>query len=184
MNRIFASLASLSTLLLIAAFILGLSIDDAKSPSAEVQSWVSLHFLTAVGALVFALLVHAIMLTYFMGTGRWMEETSRAYGLSEQWLSESHSLKYRAIPVMAGCVVMLIVTGAFGAAADPATPYGADGWFGLSAATGHLLMASTMLCTNVFVNLWEYQAIHRNGEIVEAVLGEVRRIREEKGLPV
>lgn len=184
MKRIFLTLAILSTILLITTFALGWSIGDATSRSAEVQSRVSQHFLTALAGLMFAVLVHAICLTYFMGTGRWMEETSEAYHLTNTWQSKCQSLKYRTLPGMTACLILLVATGAFGAAADPASPVGFQGWFGLSAEKIHLLVASTALLINLLVNMMEYQAIRRNMELVEEVLREVRRIRMERGLPV
>src|ERR1700690_3195758 len=72
MVRIFLPLAALSICSLVFAMILGLTIDDPKVLAA--QAGVQYHFLAALAALVFATLVHAIVLTYFMGTGRWIEE--------------------------------------------------------------------------------------------------------------
>lgn len=184
MTRIFLTLASLGGLLLVAAVVLGLSIDDPKVATASVQAGVSAHFLTAVGGLVFSAMVHAIVLTYFMGTSRWIEETGNSYPLSPAPREESRRLKYRVMPAMAGCLVLLIITGATGAAADPASPYGAQGMFGLPSSTVHLLLAMTTVCVNFAVNYLEYLAIFENGRIVDQVLAEVRRIRLEKGLPV
>lgn len=184
MKRIFLTLAIFSTVLLIAAFSLGMSIGDAKDASAATQRYVSWHLLTALGALVFASLVHAIVLTYFMGTGRWMEETSRAYQLNESFLTENQSLKYRLLPAMSGCLLLLILTGGFGAAADPASPVGFQGWLGLSAAMIHFLIAAILISANLLVNAWEFAAITRNSAIVEDVLAQVRKIRVERGLPV
>jgi hypothetical protein len=183
-NRIFLSLASLSTILLLVAFGLGLRIEDASLPTVSAQATVSWHFLTAVAALVFAALVHAIVLTYFMGTGRWLEETSGAYSLSDEFCATSRALKNRIISTMAGCLFLLTLTGACGAMADPASPYGAGEWWGISAATIHFLTAAVTVSVNLFVNFWEYQAVYKNGRIVDEVLQEVRRIRVEKGLPV
>lgn len=184
MKRIFLTLAVLSTLVLGVAFALGWVIDDPRSPESAVQDQISFHFLTALAALVFATLVHALVLTYFMGTGRWMEETSNAYHLPDDWRQQSQKLKYRTLPAMSVCLLMLILTGAFGAAADPASAVGFQGWFGLSAGTIHMIIAATTLTLNVFVNLLEYQALDRNSQIVDQVVREVRRMREERGLPV
>ena len=184
MNRILLSLATLSTVLLCAAFVLGLNIDDPKAATATAVSQFTSHFWTAMGGLIFTALVHAIVLTYFMGTGRWLEETDNAYKLGGKWRQESQSLKYRTLPLMSLCLLLLIVTGASGAAADPASPYGARGWWGIPASTVHFLTASVTICVNLLVNCYEYTAIHRNGEIVKEVLAEVRRIRQERGLPV
>ena len=47
-----------------------------------------------------------------------------------------------------------------------------------------MMIALTTVCLNLGVNLAEYVAIARNGELVEKVLSEVRAIRTTKGLEV
>lgn len=182
MKRIFLTLAIFSNIVLAAAFALGVRIDDPKLASSV--SDVSWHFLTALGALVFASLVHAIVLTYFMGTGRWMEETTAAYRLDERWQRGCQSLKYKTIPGMITCLTLLILTGALGGAADPAAPSGFGELWGVPASTFHFALAATTLLANLLVNVYEYQALRTNGRFVEEVLAEVRRIRQERGLPV
>lgn len=182
MTRIFLTLASVSTLLLVIVFVLGLSIDDPKA--LESQRLVSWHLMLALTGLVVATLVHAIVLTYFMGTGRWMEDVSKTYQLDESWRLESQRLKYRVLPAMSGCFLLLLTTVGFGAAADPASRLGFTGWAGLSASTVHLLVALTTVCCNVLVNVLEFQAIERNGQLVQEVLEKVREIRIARGLPV
>lgn len=184
MNRIFLSLCGLSWILLGAAFVLGLQIDDPKVAEVAVQRAVQHHFLTALAALVFTTLVHALVLTYFMGTGRWMEETSHAYRLDATYYAESNALKYRTIPALVGAFLLLVVTGAFGAAADPGSPAQFGGWLGLSAAAIHQISAIATLTTNALVNYLEFTSLYRNGEIIERVMQDVRRIRTEKGLAV
>ncbi len=164
--------------------VLGLMIDDPKVRSVSVQAGVQYHFLMALAALVFATLVHAIVLTYFMGTSRWIEETSAAYRLSSKLYDRSKSIKYQTIPLMIVCFLLLLFTGAMGAAADPASPMQAKGWGSVSAATIHLIAAFSAIVANLFVNWLEFRALEKNGEIVDEVLAEVRRIRLEKGLAV
>lgn len=183
MKRIFTTLAIFSTLLLLATYVLGWMIDDPRDLSDGGAS-VRWHFLTGVGGLMFAALVHAIVLTYFMGTGRWLEETTQAYKLEDSWTSTNRAIKYRTLPWMAGALLMLILAGAFGAIADPASPAGADGFGGISAALMHNLVASFALAANVVINLVEYNSIARNTELIEGVLTEVHRIRRERGLPI
>lgn len=182
MSRIFLSLSVVSGLLLIAALILGLNIDDAKELSS--RGAVSNHMLMALGALVFALLVHAILLTYFMGTGRWLEETSKAYKLPPEYCERSSKLKYSTLPLMVGTLFLLIVTGGLGAAADPLSHVQFEGWLGLSASEIHFLTACLTVGANLIVNFVEYSAIQQNGRLVKEVLSEVQRIRQEHGLPV
>jgi hypothetical protein len=81
-------------------------------------------------------------------------------------------------------LVLLIVTGASGGAADPASAVGFKGWGPLTAAQVHLAVASLTLSINAAVNIAEYLALRRNGWIVNKVLTEVRRMRLERGLDV
>ena len=184
MTRIFLTLCVVSIVALAGAFWLGLEIGDATLRDLLVQKNVGNHMLAGLAALVFALLVHAVVLTYFMGTGRWLEETTLAYHLPTDWQQESKSLKYRTIPAMVLGMVLLIVTGAFGAASDPATGIGFRGWGDLSAGTLHMLVAMGAVGFNLLVNLLEYSALHRNGVIVNEVLQQVRKMRLERGLEV
>ena len=183
MKRIFLTLAIVGNVAGLAAFFVGWLIGDASVASPAIQKTVSGHMLLGLAALVFQSLVHAICLTYFMGTGRWMEETSNAYRLDAEFRSRNQSLKYRSLPGMVACLLVLVATGALGAAADPATPANA-GILGLSGATLHFLVASIGLVVNAATNLTEYSAISRNSNIVDEVMVAVRTIRRERGLPV
>lgn len=184
MARIFCTLATISSLALLAALWLGLGIGDASVLDAIVQSRVAFHFLTALAALVFAVLVHALVLTYFLGTGRWLEETCSAYRLGNEWQGQSRDLKWRLYPAMATSITLLILTGASGGAADPASVVGFTGAGPLSAGQVHLAGAILTLVVNAATNVLEYRALRRNGELVNQVLQEVRRIRVERGLDV
>src|SRR5579872_3545142 len=105
MTRIFLTLATCSTIVLGVAFWLGWGIGDASLRDSAVQTRVAIHFLTGVGALVFAVLVHALVITYFMGTGRWLEETCTAYRLGDAWQARSRNLKWRLYPAMVGSLL-------------------------------------------------------------------------------
>ena len=119
MKRIFLTLALLANLSLLLAIVFGFQIGGAQKLDPITQGRVSTHMLVGLAALTFATLVHAILLTYFMGTGRWLEETSRAYQLDRGWHQQSQKIKYRTILGMTACLGLLIATGAAGAAADP-----------------------------------------------------------------
>jgi hypothetical protein len=184
MTRIFLSLSIAATGTLLVALWLGLNIGDAAEVTTAAQNRVATHFLTALGALMFAVLVHAIVLTYFMGTSRWLEETSNAYRLGSGWQQQSKDLKWKLYPAMVVALTMLILTGAFGGAADPASGVGFRGWGPFSAAHIHLGFAVLTVLVNAMVNAWEYAALRRNGRLVQDVLQQVRRIRTERGLDV
>lgn len=186
MSRIFLSLCMAGTALVTIAFFLGLGIDDPTVKDPAVLQSISRHMLLGLGGLIFAALVHAIVLTYFMGTGRWIEETSRAYKLPEDFHAQNQKIKYRLMPGITACILMLVLTGACGASADPATR--AWGYvqksFGVAPSTMHLTIAVLTVAVNVWMSIFEFRSIERNGEIVEEVMNEVNRIRTERGLPV
>jgi hypothetical protein len=182
MNRIFLTLAVVSSLLLLTTMALGLGIEDPASREAAEQGIVERHLLVAFGGLIVALMVHGLVLTYFMGTGRWIEETSTAYGLDEKWRRENTSLKYQTLPLMVGSLFLLIAAGALGAAADPAAAAGFQSWLGLSSATWHFVVALIALGLHLIATIVEYFALSRNGELIQEVMAEVSRIREAHGL--
>ena len=182
-NRIFLTLAVLTVLCFAVNITLGLRIGDVSSPNPQTQTGISIHMLVGMGTLMFAMLVHAITLTYFMGTGRWLEETSNAYALDESFYNTNQRIKYRVVWGMTLCFVLLITTGALGALADPATPMSLDGTLGLKGSQFHFFTAITTVIVNLLTYFSEFIAISRNTTIVESVLAEVGRIRADRGLP-
>ena len=183
MKRIFLSLTVVSTALLIGAFGLGLAIGDPHSVSSATRRLMSYHLLVSVAALIFATLVHAVLLTYFMGTSRWMEEARLAYKLDARWNNENRRLKYRTIPVMAACLVVLILNIPLGAVAVDRGSWTLPGGHDLSPSGVHFAFSVLTIVVNLAVNALEFKAIDRNSELVGEVLTEVRRIRQERGLP-
>lgn len=176
-SRIFLTLSAIANASLVGAFALGWSIDDPASMAAGARNLVTWHFLTALAAGLLVLLVHAVALTYFMGTGRWIEETCEAYKLGEEARNQNIRLKYRVIPGMVLCITLVVLTGAFGAMADPAAHMRlAHG------AAIHLASAVVTLLANLLVSWVEYESIARNGRLVEQVLADVNRIRADRGL--
>ena len=183
MKRTFLTLAVVSTLLLIAAFVLGYEIGDPRSVAASTRRLMSYHLLLSVAALIFAALVHAVLLTYFMGTSRWMEEVRLAYKLDTRWIEENRRLKYRTIPLMVGCLVVLILNIPLGAIAVDRGNWMLPG--------GHELSPST--CAPRVRRADDRRQPGRQRPRVPGhrtqqradheVVQEVRRIRQEHGLP-
>ncbi len=178
MSRIFLTLSAIANASLLLAFGFGWCIDDPASLTPAARNVVTWHFLTALAAALLVLLVHAVTLTYFMGTGRWLEETCEAYRLGDAARAENIRLKYRAIPGMILCIGLVIATGALGAVADPAAN------MQLSYASSlHLAAAVITVAANLLVSWIEFDAIARNGALVEQIVAEVNRIRADHGLP-
>ncbi|TWT57582.1 hypothetical protein KOR42_09440 [Thalassoglobus neptunius] len=176
-NQIFLFLALLGNSALFVTFYLGWRIEDASSLSEVARQHVSIHFLFALAAASFALLVHAIVLTYFMGTGRWIQETSDAYHFDEAARRRNIQLKYQVLPGMMLCLILILTTGAFGAVADPASNTQMN-----YADKIHFTLALTTLLANLIVNVIQYNAISLNSQLVDQVYQEVLAVRKERGL--
>lgn len=183
MSRIFLTLATVGTLLVLVNIWLGFDIADPREPDPHVQRNVAVHLQVGVAAIVFCVLVHALMLTYFMGTGRWLEETSLAYRLGDDAQRVSRELKWRLYPALTLALLALITTGAFGAMADPASGFFRPLWGPIAASTVHQIVVWTTLSINLVVNVIEYNALEQNGRLVDGILQRVHAIRKARGLP-
>ena len=187
MKRIFLTLAVLANITMIVALVLGLRVGDPmKSHGLDpiVNARIGTHILIGLGALTSTTMVHALIFTYFMGTGRWLEETGTAYSLSEEWYKRNQQIKYGILPGILISFLMIVATGCFGAVADPATAVSLEKVVGVSDGTLHFGMAVITWFVTMVINFTQYIAIARNSAVVDGVLAEVRRIRIERGLPV
>ena len=96
-KRIFLTLAILANLTMLIAMVLGIQVGDPMKSHGldpEVNSRLGTHILIGLAALTSTTMVHALLFTYFMGTGRWLEETASAYSLSEDWYRRNQKIKY------------------------------------------------------------------------------------------
>lgn len=179
MDRIFLILSIVGNTVLLVAFGLGWSIGDGSVATREVQSAVGVHMLVAMGAALVALLVHAVALTYFMGTGRWIEETSTAYQLGDEARRRNIQLKYRILWPLCLGTLLILATGAFGAIADATSDVSMA-----HARLIHFSLAIVTVTVNAIANFVELSSIRRNGQVVQQVVQEVNHIRQEQGLEI
>ncbi|MEY3460171.1 MAG: hypothetical protein RL215_3328 [Planctomycetota bacterium] len=187
MKRIFLTLAVLAHVCMGVALTLGLQVGDSMSLGGRdpiVNARIGNHILIGLGALTGVTMVHALVFTWFMGTGRWIEESSRAYGLSNEFHRRSQKLKYAVLPGIMISFLMVLGTGCLGAVADPATVASLQTTTGISDSSLHFFSAVGTWVANLLINVMQYFRISGNSSVVEAVLAEVRRIRLERGLPV
>lgn len=181
MTRIFLALAVFALVCLAATMLLGLSLGDIRhDTSAEVQRWGTMHRLVGVATGLATVLVNSISVTYFIGTSRWCKEVAETYGLDPEWVRRGNALKRQTFPWALASMLAVLGIIALGGAADPATGRAtSESW-----AIWHLLgaLAGFALIATSFVAQWIN--IAANHELIEQVLAEVRRIRQERGLEV
>jgi hypothetical protein len=174
MTRIFTTLALTDSLALLVTFLLGCWSKFGGPGRDQATTVYLLHFLFGVFTAIGTLLVHCLIFTYFLGTGRWVREVTLAYDLPDEPLyRRTRDLKRLAFPIALGAMLLTIAT----AAAGEGVEHQAWNWI------IHFSLGIVTLVVNLVVFRREYLYVAENGTIIEKVLVEVDRIRAEKGLP-
>lgn len=180
MTRMLPTLASLSLMLYAAAILLGLSIGDLYAdPVAETTlAWRGRHMLTGLAAALAVVFVESIVVTYFIGTGRWCKEVTETYRLPPDDVAESARLKRRTFPLALVGMLTVVGVGSLGAASDPGTflPNTA------STADIHLVAALVGLCIVAWTYYRAWLNIAAQQAVIHRVVAQVQRIRQEMGL--
>jgi len=180
MTRIFPMLASLSLMLMGVAVAIGFAIGDlyAQPVTQATLDWRGRHMMTGVAAALFVVLVECIAVTYFIGTSRWCKEVTETYRLPPGDLAESNRLKRRTFPWCVLGMLTVVVVGSLGAASDPGTGRAdtAD-WTDI-----HLAAAIGGLCLVAWTYYRAWLNIADNQQVIERIVAQVRRIRDERGL--
>jgi hypothetical protein len=174
MTRIFLTLASVNALGLVASFLFGVvsmlqgGVTNADDPIFQIHFWVGL------ATALCTLLVHCIIFTYFLGTGRWVKEVGLAYSLPDAPLPKlTRELKRATFPPALFAMLITIATVAAGAGNQTkAWPWWVHGSLSLFA-----------LAINAWAFAVEYRNVNINAAVIDNVLREVDRIRAERGLP-
>jgi hypothetical protein len=173
MIRIFATLATANFVLLVASFATGVISKLHDGVHQADGTTYLVHFLLGLAAAVTTLLVHCIVFTYFLGTGRWVKEVKLAYNLPDDPLPRlTRQLKRRTFPPALAAMLVTIGAAAAGTGAQ------LQAWPWIVHATG----ATLALAVNIWAFLVEFRNVRINAAIIEDVLHEVDRIRAQHGL--
>src|SRR4051812_36733749 len=176
MTRTFSVLAVLILFLLFAATSLGLvsfALDVNEYPELKKDVFI-LHFYLGLSTVLVILLVHCLIFTYFLGTGRWVKEVGLAYSLPDEPLPKlTRELKRQTFPPALFSMLIVIATAAAGAGAQlQAWPWEVHG---------------SLAVLTLLINFWAYRIEYRNlaanVRVIDEVLREVDHIRAERGLP-
>jgi hypothetical protein len=173
MTRIFTTLAVLNSLGLLASFAVGVLSKLRDAVHHPDDPTYGVHFFLGLTTVFVTLLVHGLIFTYFLGTGRWVKEVGLAYGLPDQELPRlTRELKRGTFPPALFAMLITIATAAAGAGAH----VGAWHW------SLHATTATLTLLINGWAFTVEYRALRANAVALEDVMRAVDRIRAERGL--
>jgi hypothetical protein len=173
MTRLFRIVATLTVVLLLSSFGSGV-VSWFREGSQKNTDIYLLHFVLGLTTALTTLFVHCLVLTYFLGTGRWVKEVCIAYGLPDDNLPKlTRDIKRRNTPPV---ILAMLVTIAAAAAGMAAQQQAWPGWV-------HLTLAVITLTLNLYAFWVESGNMQLNGRILDEVTTEVERIRAERGLP-
>jgi hypothetical protein len=173
MKRIFAILASINFLSLLATFGAGLWSWLHGSVGKDDGLYL-IHFNFGLFAVLLNLALHSPIFIYFLGTGRWVKEVALAYDIPDVPLPRlTRDLKRWTFPPALFAMLVPIAAAAAGA--------------GVQLREWPWFVHGSLAVLTLLVNLWayrvEYRNIAANAGVIEDVLREVDRIRAERGLP-
>lgn len=153
-------------------------LQDSAAALERARNRKTLHFLVGVAASLVTVLVSSVSVTYFVGTSRWCREVVETYRLDPELAERSRRLKRRTFPwalVSMGAILAII---ALGASADPSVSPKSSARFVMA----HYIAAiggTAVIAWSFFAQLSQVAA---NYAIIDAIVGEVARIRRERGL--
>lgn len=146
----------------------------------EPQSRFRIHFQLGLASSLAVVLINSLSVTYLIGTSRWVREVCEAYGLDQKYIQTSDKLKRRTFPWSIMGVFCILTIIAFGAASDPGTLRPTTASWVTWHSTAAMIGASIILIA-IFVQAMN---LHENSQIINEVVGEVRKERQARGLPV
>jgi hypothetical protein len=121
------------------------------------------HFLLALGTAVGTIFAHCLVLLYFLGTGKSLEEAVEQYKLSPELLTWAQESKRRVFPLLAGSALVTVVAAIMGGGADT----------GRVPPFLHGLVGVAALVLNVWAFHRELTVVGRNSEILEGVKKQI-----------
>lgn len=166
MHRIFLGLAVTVGTLLLTSFVLGLIASGEDRAVAHFGR--DVHFLVALVTTMATLLVHSIVFTYFLGTGKWVKEVVRVYQLPEWVEAQAIRNKRRAFPFELLGMTLVGITAWLGAAADTRAGFN---------PLWHLGLAGLALTFNLGAFVVEYAAIVAQARLLLEVKDQADRKR-------
>ncbi|MBI4970436.1 MAG: hypothetical protein HZC17_01145 [Candidatus Omnitrophica bacterium] len=156
MLPIFIGLAISNTILLMLTLGTGIQLGAGKIPFGS-------HFSAGVFTALFTCLVHSIVFTYFIGTGKWVKEESAKGKLREtEWIPQTKKFKMQSSPPALFSIILVLITAFWGAYVHSHPT--------IFAIWTHKTVAYLTLVFNVFSFYIEGKVITENTQLLEKAL--------------
>ena len=153
------TMANLTALLIAAT--LGYLHAYGRSTAASVGQG---HVLAGALALVICVAAHCVVFTYFIATAKWAQHAVTVKNLAPALTAPTRSFKAQAFPAALGAMGAVFIAAIFGVALDAR--------YDIS-HTWHHLLAITAIGVNLWAAVREYNAIRRNGQMIDRILEEI-----------
>lgn len=137
--------------------------------------WV--HVLLGTAAALMTVLVNSIAVTYFVGTSRWCKEVSDTFGLGFDYIQRSAQLKRQSFAWSLLGIFTILAVLALGAAADV---HGANRERASAFVMPHYVAALAGMVVIAFAFWMQGQKMLANGELINEIMQQVQRVREER----
>jgi hypothetical protein len=165
MHRIFLGLAVTDGTLMAVSFVIGFFASaEARGPG---EVWHGLHFLLGLVATMTTLLVHSIVFTYLLGTGKWVLEVVRVYRMPDWVYAQALKNKRKAFPFELAGIASIGGTAWLGAGTD------ARQW----PSAWHLGLAALAVAFNLGAFAAEYATIVAQARLLLEVKDRADRLR-------
>lgn len=155
--------------------------DELRAAAKELQPTMTRHMLLGILAALMTLLACSVSITYFVGTSRWFKEVVDTYKLKQSYVERSQQIKRRSFRwSVLGALAIVAVVG-LGAASEPTW---ANARHSQDYVLPHYAAALAVIGLLMVSFYMQYSSLAANGTLIEAVMDEVRRIRQARGLAV
>ncbi len=183
MNRYFVGLLFLWLVLYCITAALGMQLPEEREALVLTQRHaVRVHLLLGVLTAVWGMMVHGIVITYFVGTSRWCREVTETYRFDPNWAQESQRLKRRTFPLTLLGMLSLVGLVALGAASDPTSRMPPLQWGRLRWSDLHFGAAVAVLMLQLVVAYVQWANILENQKVIRQLVQQVQTVRKAKGL--
>ena len=137
--------------------------------SAPARSW---HTLAGALATLVACGVHCVVFTYFIATAKWVQHAVATRNLDPGFTTPTRSFRRQAFPAALLAMAITFAAAILGAAHDN---------FMVSRNVHHATAVAAFV-VNVLVAIIEYNAIARNGRLIDSVLAAVAEQQQRSGV--